>query len=279
MNISFLDFWPDFDSRNNFFIHIINQIKTNVNITRPELADVIIYSCFGNDHKKYNCKKIFFTGENIRPNFNDCNYSLSFDFSEYDGKNIRIPLWYLYIDWFEVKSYRNPEWLIPLSYLDKQNEFTLKNKSKFCSSVFSKHNEFRKKAVNTISEYIDVDCYGKIHKNSLPEGEKNKMDVISSYRFSICFENSIYPGYFTEKILHAKIAGCIPIYYSDKTFEVDFNKNCCINLIDFENFDHLLEEIKRVDSDPQIYNKKINEPLFSIPPTLDKIKNKLDKIL
>jgi len=275
MNVSFLDFWYGFQPENNFFIHLLRLIKESVNITSPENADIIFYSCFGDSHKNFNTKKIFFTGENLRPNFNDCDLSLSFDFDDYNNKNIRLPLWYLYIDWFNVKSYNNPEWLIPVEYLSGDNEFTKKNKNQFCSTVFSSPYDNRFNMVNLLNNYKQVDCYGKIHNNKLPDGEKYKMDVISNYKFNICFENSIYPGYFTEKLLHAKIAGCIPIYYSDKSYSEDFNKKCCINLIDFENEYELIEYIKLIDNDTYLYNKIISEPLFKITPSLDMIKNKL----
>lgn len=275
MNVTFLDFWYGFQPENNFFIHLIRSIKENVNITPPENADVIFYSCFGDSHKNFNTKKIFFTGENLRPNFNDCDLSLSFDFDNYNNRNIRLPLWYLYIDWFNVKSYNNPDWLIPVEYLFSDNEFTIKDKNKFCSTVFSSPYNSRFNMINLLNTYKKVDCYGKIHSNKLPDGEKYKMDVISNYKFNICFENSIYPGYFTEKLLHSKIAGCIPIYYSDKSYSEDFNNKCCINLIDFNEEDELLEYVKEIDSDINLYNKINSEPIFTNIPNLDEIKNKL----
>lgn len=279
MNISFLDFWHGFQADNNFFIYLIKSIKENVNITSPENADIIFYSCFGNSHRKYNCRKIFFTGENLRPDFNECDFSLSFDFDDYNGRNMRLPLWYLYMDWFDVKSYNNPNWLIPIEYLYEDNEFTKKEKNNFCSTVFSSAYNSRFNMINQLNGYKSVDCYGKIHNNKLPDGEKYKMDVISNYKFNICFENSLYPGYFTEKLLHAKVAGCVPIYYSDKSYTDDFNENCCINLIDFKNEYELSEYIKKIDNDTDLYNKIKSEPIFTSIPNLDIIKGKLSSYL
>lgn len=275
MNLAFLDFWHDFQADNNFFIHTIREIKENVFLTKPENADFIIYSCFGESHKKYNCKKIFYTGENMRPNFNECDLSISFDFDTYNNRNFRLPLWYLYIDWFGVKSYGNPNWLIPVEYLYGENEFYKKQKNKFCSTVFSSPYSTRFDMVNLLNTYKTVDCYGKIHREQIPDGEKNKMDVISDYKFNICFENTIYPGYFTEKLLQAKVAGCIPIYYSDKTYSNDFNSRCCINMIDFENKNNLLEYLKEIDSDNRLYSNILSENLFNDIPNLDKIKKYL----
>jgi hypothetical protein len=282
MKISFLDFWGGFDSNNNFFIHLLKEIKNNIEISDPENSDIIIYSVFGQEHKKYNnSKKIFYTGENIRPNFNDCDYSFTFDFNGYDNKNIRLPLWYLYIDWFNVKTYNNPNWLIPITYLNGNNEFNIKSKNKFCCSVFSSPYQSRFSMINKIREYKPVDCFGKIHNYSLPDGEKIKMDTISEYKFSICFENTNYPGYFTEKLLHAKIAGTIPIYYSDYAYINDFNSKCCLNLIHYENESHLLEKIKIIDSDKNIYNNLLSEPLFNVDgySLLNNLKEKINNIL
>ena len=66
--------------------------------------------------------------------------------------------------------------------------------------------------VNTVNQYKNVDCYGKCHKMQIPQnnnhaGEFEKMEVISDYKFSICFENAAPGGWYTEKLLHAKIAG------------------------------------------------------------------------
>lgn len=39
-----------------------------------------------------------------------------------------------------------------------------------------------------------------------------KVPALSNYRFAICFENTAFPGYVTEKIFDCFVAGCIPVY-------------------------------------------------------------------
>ena len=294
MKIGFLDFWHDFDINNNFFFHMLSSLKENVVVSSPEDCDILFFSCYGDRNNLpqfQNKKRIFYTGENLRPVYGQsvvrtasnfigrCDYSISFDFDENEDKNIRLPLWYLYIDWFGVGSYSNPDWLIPIDYLVNENEFTIKEKKKFCSTVFSSPYDIRFNMINSLNEYKTVDCYGKIHNNKLRDGEKYKMDIISDYRFNICFENSIYPGYFTEKLLHAKIAGCVPIYYSDKKYVEDFNFKSCINLIDFESISHLKEYIKEVDNDYVLYRRIQREPLFDRIPDLNCFIEKIKKII
>lgn len=283
MKIAFSDFWQypkPFNFDNNFFIHIIRELFDDVQIVNPEDADVMFFSVFGNENQKYkNCKKIFFTGENQKPNFKKCDYSLTFDFDDYGGKNFRLPLWYLYIDWFNVKTYDNPQWLIPESYLYGENEFTQKQKDKFCSIVFGKMVESRINAIQKISEYKKVSIFGKANPEYyLPDGEKYKLDLISNYKFSLCYENSVTPGYHTEKLLHGKIAGNIPIYYGDSTVSLDFNPECFINAFGVET-EELIDRIKEIDSNDLLYNEIISQPLFLEKKTIDPIKEHFYKIL
>ena len=48
--------------------------------------------------------------------------------------------------------------------------------------------------------------------NIKPAPCDNKVETLSGYKFSICFENTAYPGYVTEKIIDCLVAGTIPIY-------------------------------------------------------------------
>jgi hypothetical protein len=280
MKICFSDFWSPFDSNNNFFIHLLKQSFDNVEVVNPEDADVMFFSVFGIENTLYkNCKKIFFTGENIKPNFNKCDYSLTFDFDDCEGKNFRLPLWYFYIDWFNVKTYLNPEWLIPESYLYGENEFTQKPKDKFCSIVFGKMVESRLNAIQKISEYKKVDIFGKANPEyNLPDGEKHKLDLISNYKFSLCYENSISPGYHTEKLLHGKIAGNIPIYYGDETVCKDFNQKCFINTVNMSD-QEVIETIKQIDTNKELYDVINSEPLFENKISLEPLIKNLYKIL
>jgi hypothetical protein len=271
MKLSFLDFWQypvSFQPNNNFLYYLLLECFEDVELVDPEDAELIIFSCFGNDHTRFNhCKKVFYTGENIRPSSKKSNYSLSFDYDDYGGKNIRLPLWMMYIDWFKKGTYGNPEYLIPESYLYGENEFSIKPKHKFCSIVFSALYELRSKAVAKLSEYKSVDVYGK-YGLPLQYGEKNKLNVVSDYKFSLCFENAIYPGYFTEKLLHAKVSGTIPIYYSDLAFVGDFNSKCCLNVHEI-GLDSLYEKVIEIDNDENLYNQILNQPLFNEKISLD----------
>ena len=93
MKISFLDFWGDFEINNNFITHGLRQIYSDLKIVNPEDSDIIICSVFGNNHHRFinNKKIIFYTGENIRPNYQTYQKSISFDFLSKSSKQIIPP--------------------------------------------------------------------------------------------------------------------------------------------------------------------------------------------
>jgi hypothetical protein len=282
MNISFADFWDGFQDNNNFFIDLLKTINSNFNLVPfSNETEILIYSCFGHTHHHANrskVKKIFYTGENLRPNFNECDYSLTFDFDSYDGRNIRLPLWMLQIDWFNKKGYKNPQYVIPLNDIRK-NPLMDKPKQQFCSIVFNGRSPHRWEIIEKLSKYKNVHCYGKPFGNWF-YGEDVKLNIISNYKFNICFENSISPGYHTEKMIHAKTAGCLPLYWADNNCEKDYNKDSFLNLYNFNNLDEFVEKIIHLDTDDSAYNVITSEYLFKDKePSLDFIKNQLIKIL
>lgn len=282
MKLALTDFWDGFQNNNNFFLDLFQSIDSTVELSTPQDCDVLIYSCFGKQHLNYsptNKIKIFYTGENLRPNFNECTYSFTFDFDSYEGRNIRIPLWLMQIDWFNKKDYENPKYVIPPDQID-DNRFKQKPKDKFCCIVINTIKPERVEAYNLFNTYKKVEGFGRPFKNWF-YGEEEKLECISNYKFSICFENTIYPGYFTEKLIHAKVAGNIPIYSGDKSAEIDFNEKAYLNLVNYSNLTQMFDHIKMIDQSKYESERLNNEKLFKYDPKdllehiKDSIKNKL----
>jgi hypothetical protein len=283
MNISFADFWPGFLPNNNFFVDLFQSVFPSCRVVPFSNAstDILIYSCFGKTHTQANrsrVKKIFYTGENLRPNYEDCDYSFTFDFLDYGGRNIRIPLWMLQIDWFNKGGYSNPQFVIPVSEL-KQSRYSVRPKTKFCSIVFNTPRPNRIEILKKLSKYKQIDCFGQPFGNHF-YGEDNKYDIISNYKFNICFENTIYPGYYTEKLIHAKIAGCIPLYCADDQCNQDFNPQSFLNLYNFDSMESYIEKIIDLDRNQQSYEDMFRENLFEKHlPSLDKVKDKISRLI
>lgn len=87
----------------------------------------------------------------------------------------------------------------------------------------------RQRAIEHFSSSSDFDLYGRGWDQALAtlprrtakavatcyRGEIPPLDktlTLSGYRFALCYENTAFPGYITEKILDGFAAGCIPVY-------------------------------------------------------------------
>jgi len=265
MKLAFCDFWEGFQYDNNLFFHLFQELFGNVRLSNPDECDVLIYSCFGKRHTFIPSKskgkiKIFYTGENIRPNYEECDYSFSFDFPDYGGRNIRFPLWLYQIDWYNKKDYQNPKYVIPFEEIN-DNKWIRTPKTEFCCGIWNNPEEKRVQTQKVFSTYKKFDLYGKTSGNWF-YGEEQKLDILSKYKFSICYENAIHGGYLTEKLFHAKIAGTIPIYRADKMSHIDFNPKSFINLEDFSSIEELLDYVREVDQSEEKTLHYQQEKLF-----------------
>lgn len=280
MNICYLDFWPGFDSNCNWFNLLLSDFfdgrEINFN-SSPEEADVIFFSCFGHRHQYVNndkAVKIFYTGENERPKFPYADYSLSFDHEEYGGKNFRLPHWYLYVNWWGAPNF--PHATISVDSLSKQYVAEeVYDRKNFCNIVIGNPVSNRIEVATKLNEYKPVHGFGKVFGRHF---DGCKVDLLKNYRYNICFENTIYPGYVTEKLLQAKVAGCVPIYYGTDSANIDFNEKCFINYKDYSS-NTILEKIIDLDSNKSKFIDIASQPLFNIIPNLNNLYTFLKKAL
>lgn len=214
--------------------------------------DFIIYSSWGEEHLKYDCPKIFYTGENHRPNFFLCDYALGFDFIDRPNY-LRVPL-------YSILWYYDFSKLIFPAY---QEIIESNPKSKFCCFISSNagakvRNDFFKK----MSEYQQVDSGGSVF-NNVGGAVSNKIEFMRPYKFCIAYENSSYPGYVTEKIMDCFYAGCIPIYWGSPAVHFDFNPKRILNRMDYNSDEQFIARIKELNEDHQAYQDFIRQPILS----------------
>jgi hypothetical protein len=60
-----------------------------------------------------------------------------------------------------------------------------------------------------------------------------KKQFLSPYKFTIAFENDIFPGYQTEKLYDAMMMNSIPVYCGDPFIAEIFNTKSFINALDY----------------------------------------------
>ena len=141
-------------------------------------------------------------------------------------------------------------------------ELKTKKSEGFCCFVYSNEVEFRNNFCLQLSNYKKIACGGGC-LNNVNGRVENKIEFQKKFKFCIAYENSIQPGYTTEKILQAYQSNCIPIYCGSETINDDFNPETFINAHNFKNNDDLINYIKKVDTDEALYNSYMNKPIFS----------------
>jgi hypothetical protein len=264
IKIAFSDFWGGFEynptGKFNYDNSIYNILSESFDIEISENPDILIFSCFGNNHYNYsNCKKVFYTGENRRPNYNICDYSISFDYLS-DSRNLRFPL-------SAINLYENgikDDFSKNIDFEKIKSE-----KSKFCNFIFSNPNaQLRNVLFQELSKYKKVDSGGRV-LNNIGYLVDDKLKFQSQYKFTIAFENSEQIGYTTEKLVHPKLVDSIPIYWGNPDVYKDWNTKSFINAYDFKNLNELIEFIKIIDNDDNLYYEMLSETHFNIPKSKD----------
>lgn len=267
IKVKFLDYWgPDPTNENRKCIHYCDYLSKIYNLDFSENPDFVFFSVVRKKHLKYkNCVKIFFTGENIVPDFNYCDYAISLNNIDFNGRHFRTG---------------------PL--LGRKNMYKKFNKTgnldrsmtkrKFCNFIYSDNKKLeginlRNDFFKLLSEYKRVDAPGKVHNNMNKDAieprnggwRAGKLDFIKDYKFTIAFENSNTDGYTTEKLSDALFAHSIPIYFGNPKVGLEYNKKAFIHVNDYDTLEDVVKKVIELDNDDDAYMAMLNEPPLLYP--------------
>jgi glycosyl transferase family 10 (putative fucosyltransferase)/alpha-1,3-fucosyltransferase FucT-like protein/SEC-C motif-containing protein len=272
-----MNFWERFNLHDSFLGYLLQNAFGQFELAdSEETADVVFTSVFMRSKPKFNYKTIWLIWENVRPNFDIANYAISSDFDDYGGRNVRCPLWYAELKWpgYDppiVTNAANHGYEPPIELETISLERNPKNddrREKFCCFVASHPEQHRMLAVELLSRIEKVDVYGNVVRFPL---RQSKYTILPSYKFNICFENSMFPGYYTEKALQAWAGGCVPLYFADRFASLDFNPAAIINRADFPTLSDFVEHVRRINSSPDAVKEIVAQPLVLKKPSLDRI--------
>ncbi|NET31638.1 MAG: glycosyltransferase [Cyanothece sp. SIO1E1] len=275
IKINITDCWKSFKPLDNFFVKFLG---TYYDLEFSENPDFLIYSCYNRDgylrwrrgsrqsaaeeFRKYDCIRIFFTLENVRPNFSECDYAFTYDYNDHPN-HYRLPFYGIYspncnLPFIGIHDTH------PLIRTETFNpELELKKKTKFCNFVYSNmHGRKRNRFFHKLSKYKQVDSGGK-WLNNLGHRVKNKLEFLSQYKFTIAFENYSYPGYTTEKIVQPMLVNSLPIYWGNPLIHRDFNTQSFLNSFDFHSEKQLIEKIVELDQNDDAYLEYLKQPNFT----------------
>ncbi|RFZ82235.1 hypothetical protein DYU05_16605 [Mucilaginibacter terrenus] len=208
----------------------VNGVSELFNFEEAVHPDFVIFGPYGNDlPPKGNYKRIGYYCENIKPDLSICEYAFGVPREE-EVKNSR----YTRIQWHGTR----PEDLLkPVNYNAKK---ILSQKTGFCNFLYSHRVPYREEFFKQLSKYKKVDAPGKsmnnmgsIDKSYTGSMWERKRRFLGEYKFTIAFENDVYPGYQTEKLYDAMRADSLPIYCGDPFVGDIFDTSSFINVNDY----------------------------------------------
>ncbi|MBO4902896.1 MAG: hypothetical protein J5518_08905 [Lachnospiraceae bacterium] len=250
VKINFSDFWDGFDPLDNF---ITDALREHFLVELSDKPDFVFCSNFGNRHLKYKCVKIYYTGENLCPDFNLVDYAMGFQPITFTDRYLRLPLYVLYPEACQLA----------LSKHELPDDYDPSSK-KFCNYVISNaiSDPARDEMISVLNSYKSVDSGGR-YKNNVGGPVPDKIAFERDYKFTMCFENTSALGYTTEKLMEAFAGGTVPIYWGNPDIASEFNPDSFINCHDFASFEEVLTEVKKIDNDPDLFLKKLRAPILS----------------
>ena len=128
----------------------------------------------------------------------------------------------------------------------------------------SRREEYLDDVVKSLPHSYQVERYGKCGdgKHSFPKepsfwSNPAFVDLLGSYKFYFALENTIRPGYTSEKLFSFLAMGVVPVYYGDAASPRITHKDhpCYIHAHDFHNASHLASHLVFLDQHPLEYAK------------------------
>lgn len=198
-----------------------------------------------------------------------CDYAFSYQHEDEiaNSRYMRLPSYVRNSYEFGKRGEEFVKVKIDLSSIKKQ-------KTKFCNFIYANDVPFRNEFFKKLNEYKKVDAPGRCMNNIYPIGNKKswkdsrlsedwnkeKLNFLKKYKFTIAFQNGEYGGYVDEKICDPMKVESIPIFWGNSRIGDDFNTKSFINVHDFKNIDEVIERIKEIDQNDKLYEKMLKEP-------------------
>ena len=291
LRIGFCDMWEGFDATNNFFVEALRSLDSGYVVqgtSDKESIQLLIFGPFGLSWTSVDVgvPKVFFSGERVPSGiFEDERISLFLTHNPLEtDRQMRLPLWPLFLDWFGTGTmvHRNPNCLpvvgaCKVEVVDKRDEF--------CAFVVSNPtNQERNAAFDALNKWLPVHSAGAYRNNiggPIPcsyggggGGDKAKVAYLREHEYCLCYENSVAPGYVTEKLLHAKLAGCIPLYRGSAEAAIDFDPE---GFVQIQEGQDIVEVVKALDLDSEKKRRIRGMPALS-PDRLKAIEMRLSQV-
>lgn len=294
IRVSFQDFWPGFTPHSFFVPLVAEATKREVLVTTSLNSDLAFFSVFRKRNylrtvasklglpedldlssmqhtKNPRQKRIWFTGENRRPPLDPYDLTLSFDLDPLGGTNVYLPLILTQIGWFKrgqslsLECRRSGITCTP-NMVKTGRQTNVAERKRFLCAFIGNSEPTRMRALQVLSSYGEVDIFGSAVGRPVP----SKSPIAKDYRFMLCFENDLYPGYVTEKPLDAWLSGCIPLWRGLDQYGV-LNPSSVMNAASYDTLDSFVDMVAQVDRNVEDMSAIGSQPLISEHASLSEV--------
>ena len=277
LRVAFVDFWPgfapaDFTVRFAEFGAAAGSDGFEV-VADARAADLVVASCFPDGRRTTRPRdprtaagacgvRLFWTGENVRPDFSTCDFALSFCRDLVDPRHLRVPN---YVGLHRVHGIATDLYDPPAD-----PAALLRGKTRFCAYVQKHRVARREEFVRALARRKHVDCAGpSLNNMPFPAARGAKYALYRESKFAIAFENEAAVGYTSEKLPDALLGGCVPVYWGDPTVAFDFHPGCFLDRRNFAGDSALIDRILELDRDDAAYLALLSEPRRPARPLRD----------
>lgn len=209
-----------------------------------------------------------------------CDFGISHEFLPSCVNHFRLPYWNYSIDWSAQGIYSNSAFrcgkkIQPEELVVPRKVWANGHQNTPLLMMSSHLNGFKAFFYDEFRRHNRIDLMGGQHGRFM-----SKVDIAHSgkYLFSLCPENSIYPGYYTEKVLESWACGFIPVTCHDKLAWLEFNEYSYINLYD-QIPSGIAKAFRDISEDSSILKRAIDTPLMSEIPSIVPLVNFLENLL
>lgn len=205
---------------------------------------------------------VWFTGENVRPPVGPWDAYLSFDLDAIDGRNAYCPLW-----WWSLDILGSPRSTFMDPAPTVETLLTVRDpgpsRPGFVVAFINNPDPMRMHMISLLKEAGPVEVFGGAVGRPVP----NKAIAARDFKFVLCFENDLYPGYVTEKPIEAWACGAVPIWWGlDPAGYI--NSAAVINAATASDFGTVVSEVDAIARNSEAWTQKASQPLLTRPPDL-----------
>ena len=209
-------------------------------------------------------KRIWCSGENLRPPLEYFDGTMSFNPTDRLLNNVFFPYWMHRINWFDDSGYFE---ISPRPYELVVDRHPIQRELNICT-FSSKFEPGRERIIKALPSQLDFQGFGIQYSKPV----ESKLATSSKFGLQLCSENDLYPNYVTEKLIEAWYARCVPVWagLDHKGF---FNVEAFIDVTSLSTLE-ILSRLEEITIDELMHIQ--SQPILRQTPDLTEVLNFLN---